>query len=188
MENVFEPKLLKDFPSNIRCFDTYAFHSLAVTEDNRLLGWGGNKYSQIKTSPTKMFYKPVEIPHTIKSPIVDVKCGSTHSLLLTADGDIYAWGKNSQSQLGQDFIFADSCGTPSPIAAPKDTFFDQIIAACDFNFAKSVFLSFLNVTNLTYYFDIFYLQQKKVRFTVGDLRPIIRSLMWQAANAKRPLC
>jgi alpha-tubulin suppressor-like RCC1 family protein len=32
--------------------------------------------------------------------VVDLSCGSTHSLAVTHDGAVYAWGKNQKGQLG----------------------------------------------------------------------------------------
>jgi len=32
--------------------------------------------------------------------VVEVRCGSAHSLLLTGTGQVYVWGNNSRGQLG----------------------------------------------------------------------------------------
>ena len=32
--------------------------------------------------------------------VIDVAIGPTHCLVITDDGDVYSWGKNSQGQLG----------------------------------------------------------------------------------------
>ena len=40
----------------------------------------------------------------LEGGIVAVRCGSAHSLLLTATGQVYVWGSNSRGQLGMSHI------------------------------------------------------------------------------------
>lgn len=36
----------------------------------------------------------------LEGGIAEVRCGSAHSMLLTATGQVYVWGSNSHGQLG----------------------------------------------------------------------------------------
>jgi len=36
--------------------------------------------------------------------IIDIYCGVEHSLVLTNDGDVYAWGRNNYGQIGNGEI------------------------------------------------------------------------------------
>ena len=41
-----------------------------------------------------------KLTETYISAILQISCGSFHSLLLTADGGVYSWGSNVHGQLG----------------------------------------------------------------------------------------
>nr|XP_037270909.1 uncharacterized protein LOC119163078 [Rhipicephalus microplus] len=44
---------------------------------------------------------PTEVDlSAVRGPLVAMACGSNHALLLTQDGEIYAWGRNTEGQLG----------------------------------------------------------------------------------------
>lgn len=47
----------------------------------------------------------------LEGGITEVRCGSAHSLLLTATGQVYVWGSNSRGQLGMSHI--------SEVSAPR---------------------------------------------------------------------
>jgi RCC1 and BTB domain-containing protein len=36
----------------------------------------------------------------IGKKVVDIACGSHHTLVLTEDGEVYAWGQNNCGQIG----------------------------------------------------------------------------------------
>ena len=40
----------------------------------------------------------------LEGGIAEVRCGSAHSMLLTATGQVYVWGSNSHGQLGMSHI------------------------------------------------------------------------------------
>ena len=40
----------------------------------------------------------------LEGGIAEIRCGSAHSLLLTATGQVYVWGSNSRGQLGMSHI------------------------------------------------------------------------------------
>ena len=86
------PQLIPELCNkNIKMFFVgYAF-VLALTEDNKLFGWGRKGIG---------YYEKVrQIPFP-KKTIVQIACGYLHALVLTNDGSIYVWGSNQQGQLG----------------------------------------------------------------------------------------
>jgi alpha-tubulin suppressor-like RCC1 family protein len=87
-------------------------HSGAVTEDGELFMWGDNKDNRSFLHVTK-YKKSGRIrnhatPQLIKSflgiQISQLSCGTTHSLVLTKAGEVFAAGSNEYGQLGvKDF-------------------------------------------------------------------------------------
>ena len=82
------------------------FHSLAVV-DGEVRSWGYNGAGQLgdnsltdKTVPTPVLSIGSGNPPI--TGIADVAAGGTHSLALTTDGRVYAWGSNAYGQLGSD--------------------------------------------------------------------------------------
>ena len=58
-----------------------AYHSLALTAEGRVVGWGRNDYGQT-TIPSGL------------SNVVAIAAGGLHSLALTAEGRVVGWGNN----------------------------------------------------------------------------------------------
>ena len=74
-------------------------HSLAIRSDGTVWAWGSNDYGECGIGSTSIrVMSPVQVLGL--SNIVDVAAGSQHSLAVTADGQLYAWGCNAQYQLG----------------------------------------------------------------------------------------
>ena len=75
-------------------------HMLALTKEGRVLSWGNGEYGRcgngkrVQTLP-----EPVDL--LSGKMCVAVAAGFQHSLALSADGVVYAWGKNDAGQLGQ---------------------------------------------------------------------------------------
>jgi alpha-tubulin suppressor-like RCC1 family protein len=75
------------------------WHSLALTESGRVFGWGDNTFGQL--GDDKEFF--VSTPKTIELNGLKIKktsCGLYHNLLLSTDGDIYAFGNNRSGEVG----------------------------------------------------------------------------------------
>ena len=64
------------------------------------MGWGNNDYSQLGNQPSGLHRLPVQIPGLAGVQIRAVSAGGRHSLALTADGGILAWGADDRGQLG----------------------------------------------------------------------------------------
>ena len=79
-------------------------HSLALTEDGHVLAWGDNADGQLGNGVTTDSWTPVQVkgPNGVGalSGIKEVAAGGSHSLALTSDGRVYAWGNNNNGQLG----------------------------------------------------------------------------------------
>ncbi|XP_058522623.1 probable E3 ubiquitin-protein ligase HERC6 [Ochotona princeps] len=78
-------------------------HSLAVCHKGGVFAWGAGSEGQLGLGELK---ETVFIPSKIKAlseiKIIQVSCGHHHSLALSADSQVFSWGKNSDGQLGLD--------------------------------------------------------------------------------------
>jgi len=124
----------------IRTGATSVFHTLVVgEEDNCLFGWGQSKSGQLGNLSKRgnTIPEPTEIPHSIEDNIVKVFCGVYHNILLTDTGDVYAFGDNSNSQLGISSLQPSKYRTPQIIPSLSGLGIDDIVIGTDYNFALS---------------------------------------------------
>lgn len=70
-------------------------HSLALTDDGQLWGWGDNSSGQLGTGQ-KMHHRAVRLA----GDVVALAAAADHSLYVTRDGKLYAMGSNRHGQLG----------------------------------------------------------------------------------------
>ncbi len=77
-----------------------SYHSLALTESGLVFSWGSNGRGQLGIGHTRNSIKPQLINNRSNVFIKKIRCGRFHSLLLSNDGDIYAFGSNDYGQLG----------------------------------------------------------------------------------------
>lgn len=75
--------------------------SMAVTSWGLVYAWGDNGFGQLGINSTEPL---TNVPKLVKSlakvQVVQVACGSNHTLALTSGGELYSWGLNSLGQLG----------------------------------------------------------------------------------------
>jgi hypothetical protein len=86
-------------------------HSLALSEDGLVYGWGYNNWGQTGSGTGK--YKdtmPKKLKGFDNEKVKAISCGGYHSLALTSNGRVYSWGYNGNGQLGQGKIKA----SPTP--------------------------------------------------------------------------
>ena len=100
---VKEPKIIEELcnKSVIQFYNGRRF-AFALTSDNKLYGWGHNQWGQLglKIVNLTKLYKPVLIEDLNDINIKQISCGSEHTLVLTSDGMVYGWGRNSYGQIG----------------------------------------------------------------------------------------
>jgi alpha-tubulin suppressor-like RCC1 family protein len=108
-----------------------AFHSLALTSTGQLYTFGENSSGQLgdergleTPNPTPA---PVSLP-AAAGPLVQIAAGAADTLLLTAGGQLYAFGSNEAGQLGNGSGLATSAAntTASVPELPGGTTIDTV--------------------------------------------------------------
>ncbi|KYN38601.1 RCC1 and BTB domain-containing protein 1 [Trachymyrmex septentrionalis] len=102
-EYLFRPQLVNDNLDrkkivHVSCGGTF---TIAITKSREVYSWGNNSFGQIgirenydrRKTPQRVDLKEGLI-------VVKVVCGIEHTLALTDDKKIYAWGRNDDGQLG----------------------------------------------------------------------------------------
>ncbi|XP_034282768.1 RCC1 and BTB domain-containing protein 2 isoform X6 [Pantherophis guttatus] len=76
-------------------------HVVLATTEGEVYAWGHNAYSQLGNGTTSHSYIPCQIStNLVNKKVIEVACGSHHSMVLTADGEVYSWGYNNSGQIG----------------------------------------------------------------------------------------
>ncbi|CAH2991766.1 unnamed protein product [Chilo suppressalis] len=78
-------------------------HSLALNEWGQPYSWGCNSMGQLGLDPkndANSYNVPSIVRHLATKNVVQIACGFYHSVALTNNGDLYAWGANSYGQCG----------------------------------------------------------------------------------------
>lgn len=93
-------------------------HALCILSDHTLYAWGANQFGQLGsvaliTHPT---VAPVQVG--IDTNWFVVAAGGAHTLAIKQDQSLWAWGSNSEGQLG-DGTTTDALAGPIPIATGK---------------------------------------------------------------------
>jgi alpha-tubulin suppressor-like RCC1 family protein len=95
--------VLKDIPIVAVCGGPSAAHCVAIAEDGRAFVWGRNDRGQLGLGDRENRQVPTElraasIPEG--TAFVGGACGKSHTVLLTSEGESYAFGSNKHGQLG----------------------------------------------------------------------------------------
>ena len=106
-------------PYKIISFSCGFDHCLALLEDaeskKHIYGWGNNEYHKCIPLPMKgkKFYSPTEFVSTLD--LVDVQCGTFHTMLMNKAGEIYAYGYSASGVLGVTSNMDGIIGTPTQV-------------------------------------------------------------------------
>ncbi len=95
-------------------------HNMAITNLNELYGWGRNNYGQLGLSNHQMGLRNdpyYVLPIKINIPdVISASCGHNHTMALTINKEIYAWGKNDdRDQFRGQWNNCANCDTPQKI-------------------------------------------------------------------------
>lgn len=77
----------------------------AIKSDGTVYGWGNNYYGQLGINSTELtIYHPTKVKDvdgvSDLKDVIQIACGSEHTLFLKSDGRVYACGRNHNGQLG----------------------------------------------------------------------------------------
>ncbi|GFE58101.1 hypothetical protein AOG1_19810 [Geobacter sp. AOG1] len=79
-------------------------HSLALKGDGSVWGWGYNYYGEVGDNTTIDRNAPVAARTLVAGTgVVGIAAGSYHSLAVLSDGSVWAWGQNTNYQLGDGY-------------------------------------------------------------------------------------
>jgi alpha-tubulin suppressor-like RCC1 family protein len=109
-----------------------SFHTLLLKTDGTVWAWGDNTYGQLgngASGAASLF--PVQVSGL--SGIVAVSAGEYHSIALKNDGTVWAWGYNSNGQLGNG-AFGGSSSTAAQV--PGLSGIVAVAAGDDFTLAQ----------------------------------------------------
>jgi RCC1 and BTB domain-containing protein len=75
-------------------------HVLALTQSGKCFSWGFNNFGQLGNGTQKDEHKPKLMSALIDKNLIQIVCGSNHSLVLTKSGELYGFGFNYYGQIG----------------------------------------------------------------------------------------
>src|SRR5206468_11465878 len=104
--------------SNVKAVSA-GYHSLALGNDGNVWTWGNNQYGQLGNTTNAATTKANPSPAQVSglSGVTAIAAGWYHSLVLRNDGTVWAWGNNSNGELGNDINTSTTTATPSHIPA-----------------------------------------------------------------------
>ncbi len=114
------------FLTGLKAMDTRGRHTIVIRADDSIWAWGYNEYGQLGNGDDN--YENSNIPVRVVGPggvgfladIIKVSGGGNHSFAIGTDGTVWAWGRNSNGQLGNGDDGTDEntpvqvVGTPHP--------------------------------------------------------------------------
>ncbi|CAK1602854.1 unnamed protein product [Parnassius mnemosyne] len=139
VRNIYEPQNIDlDIKQKVKKLLSGWTNILMWLEDGTILTWGRNNYSQLGTNESfvgKIFH--IELPDNRK--VKDVALGSEHTICLSEDNTLWAWGWNEHANTGISLEPVISFPTIVPIKCNKDEIITQIYAGGAHNFIVTEF-------------------------------------------------
>ncbi|KAK3585949.1 hypothetical protein CHS0354_038491 [Potamilus streckersoni] len=128
---------------------TKFFHSVVATEFNRVYQWGSHPHALRTTArvvhrgqsgggslttQVDNYLNPqlVETAY-VNGKIKQIVCGSLHTCLVTTEGDVYAWGKNLEGQIGNGT--RQDVRSPSMVTQINDRQIKYLASGGEYNIA-----------------------------------------------------
>ncbi|KAG9157154.1 hypothetical protein Leryth_025713 [Lithospermum erythrorhizon] len=76
------------------------YHSLALTDEGRVLSWGHGGHGQLGHSTLQSQKVPVPIEALADEKVTYIACGGSSCAAVTDNGKLYMWGNSKDNQLG----------------------------------------------------------------------------------------
>ena len=103
-------------------------HTFALAPDGSLFAWGHGEFGRlgnnatmnhVQTTPALIPFPAILAgPNTTSWADVEIMAGWTHNFALTADDNLFAWGRNSSGELGT--VVTTNRGLPEPVPLPAN--------------------------------------------------------------------
>ena len=77
-----------------------SIHVICKTMDNQVYGWGNSSIGQLGFKEKDNITTPTKLENWMDD-VVDIKCGTSHTLVLTANQEVFSCGTNRYGQLGR---------------------------------------------------------------------------------------
>jgi alpha-tubulin suppressor-like RCC1 family protein len=81
-----------------------------------VFNWGKNDWYQLGNGSTESIKTPQIVKDLIGKRVIDIHCGERHTLALTENGELFAWGANGFGQVGNN----STSGQPTPFRLTFD--------------------------------------------------------------------
>ena len=122
-------------------------HSLAIGSDGNLYAWGYNADGELGNSTTVQSPTPVVVSLPAGVIPINISAGYQHSLAIGSDGKLYAWGNNSNGQLGD----GSTVNSTTPVLAilPFKATPAVISAGYQHSLATGTLPAILNINNVS---------------------------------------
>ena len=101
-QNIYCPTKL-DIVNDIEFIACGDIHTFCKTLNGDIYSWGGNESGQLGLGYTSAVEKPSK-RNNYPENIVDIRCGSNHSLILTEELEVYICGSNEKNLLGKSNV------------------------------------------------------------------------------------
>lgn len=88
--------------TNVTSIAAGRFYSLAVKSDSTVWTWGENLYGQLGDGTTVDKHVPVQVPGLTGVVDAVVANGAFHTMVLKSDNTVWAWGRNTYGNLGDN--------------------------------------------------------------------------------------
>lgn len=75
-------------------------HTMALTSDGKLFGWGWNKFGQVGVGDNHDHCSPVHVQFPHDQKVIQISCGWRHTLAVTERDNVFSWGRGTNGQLG----------------------------------------------------------------------------------------
>ena len=110
--------------------------AMAIGTDGELYAWGQNNYGNLGDGTKTHRYSPVKIslPNGVKPK--QIASSGHHSMAIGDDGEFYAWGRNSNGQLGTGTSDYDHHYAPQKIILPNGV--KPLKIACGESFSMAI--------------------------------------------------
>jgi alpha-tubulin suppressor-like RCC1 family protein len=114
-------------------------HALAIGRDGAIYAWGLNSSGQLGTGNYTDATEPTRLEPNSSDNWSSIAAGRSHSLGIKSDGSLWAWGSNSDGQLGIGTTVSDSnvaSDSNAPLQIGKDTDWAEVFAGAYHSFAR----------------------------------------------------